>query len=328
MMKPLAESTCQNEYLDLFSKDEMTMTVVFGYDDNGAKTSDQLSHANFVKRLTAKCSTWDQKMCGFKIQSTAPHILTRKSFGPDGKPKVIKVITDASSVSPDDTANRKNPLQAEQTKKLKDLFVNGIQNSDVVFYQGHSRDGGGPSFAPPKLNASGHVDYDWYHKNKNDKKLMVNALAKNPGKSRIIGLVSCSSIRWFSKSIGATAPATGIVGTNEAFWTSDFKESLPLMENIFSYQCLKDQKENDSKAFSQLLGQKNFKVSVKNQNMSKQQMDNMTLKMLGNYLSSPDAAIRKEAYNEIKMYDSKLYSKQLVQQMKDYTFGNSVGRNF
>lgn len=325
-MKPLAESTCQNEYLDLFSKDEMTMTVVFGYDDKGKITGDISSHAFFVKTLTTKCGKWDQKMCGFKIESTNPHILTRKSFGPDGKPKTIKVITAASSVSADDAANRANPQQKIQSKKMKELFVQGIQTSDVIVYQGHSRDGGGPSFEPPKLLSNGHVDYDWYHKNKSDKKLMINALAKNPGKSRIISLVSCSSIRWFAKSIENTAPATGIAGTNEAYWTGDFRESLPFMENIFSYQCLIDQKVNDSKAFSQLLGKKTFKVSAKNKNMSKEKMDSLTLTQLGNYLSSPDVAIRKEAYNEIKMYNPNLYSKKLVQQMKDYTFGNVVGK--
>lgn len=327
MMKPLAESTCQNEYLDLFSKPEMTMTVLFGYDDGRDKTVDQNSHKFFIQTLTAKCLKWDQKMCGFKIESTAPHVLTRKSFGPDGKPKTIRVVSDFSSVTPDDAANRKDPRQTTQTRKMKELFMSAIENSDVIFYQGHSRDGGGPSFSPPRLKANGHVDYDWYHKNKLDKNFMVNALAKAPGKSRILSLVSCSSIRWFAKSIESSAPATGIVGTNEAYWTGNFQESIPMMENIFSYQCLTDQSFPDSKAFSSLLGQKNFKVSQKNKNMSKAQMDSMSLAMLGNYLSSSDKEIRIEAYNEIKSYDSKLYTAKLRQQMKDYTFANTIRKN-
>jgi hypothetical protein len=328
MMKPLAESTCQNEYLDLFSKDEMTMTVVFGYDDlESKKTKDQYSLSLFVKTLTAKCGKWDQKMCGFKLKSINPHILTRKTFGPDGKVKTLKVITDASSLSDDDAQNRNNPAQKIQSQKMRDLFTSGLENSDVTFYHGHSRDGGGPSFAPPRLTSNGHVDYDWYHKNKSDKRLMVNALAKNPGKSRIVGLVSCSSIRWFSHSIGKSAPATGIVATNEAFYTSSFLESLPVMENIFSYQCLTSQKVDDAKKFAQLLGDKSFKVSAKNKNMSKEKMDSMTLAQLGNYLSSPDKSVRKEAYLEITSYDRKLYPKKLVQQLKDYSFGNVVGKN-
>lgn len=328
MMLPLANSTCQNEYLDLFSKDEMTMTVVFGYDDlESKKTKDQSSLALFVKTLTTKCGKWDQKMCGFTLKSVNPHILTRKTFGPDGKMKILKVITDASSVSEDDAQNRKNPAQKIQSKKMQDLFANALETSDVTFYHGHSRDGGGPSFSPPKLTSDGHVDYNWYHKNKGDKRLMIDALAKNPGKSRIIGLVSCSSIRWFSQSIEKSAPATGILATNESFYTSSFLESLPVMENIFSYQCLKDQKVNDAKKFAQLLGDKGFKVSQKNQNLSKQKIDSMTLSMLGNYLSSSDINVRKEAYLEIKSYDKKLYSKKLAQQLKDYSFGNVLGKN-
>jgi hypothetical protein len=328
LMLPLSKSTCQNEYLDLFSKNEMSMTVVFGYDDleTKNKTKDRKSLALFVKALTAKCGKWDQKMCGFTLNSINPHVLTRKMFGPDGRSKTLKVITDTSSISEDDTLNRKNPAQEIQSQKMRDLFTSGLENSDVTFYHGHSRDGGGPSFAPPKLKANGHIDYNWYHKNKTDKDLMINALAKNPNKSRIIGLVSCSSIRWFSKSIGNSAPATGIVATNESFYTANFLESLPVMENIFSYQCLKDQKVNDAQKFAQLIGDKSFKVSKENQNISKDKMDHTTLTILGNNLSDQDKNVRKEAYLEIKSYDEKLYSTKLRQQLSDYTFGNVLGK--
>ena len=111
-MLPLASSTCQKQYLSLFSSDEINMTVAFGYDDLSEETSnDQKSLEIFVKTLTAKCAKWDQRLCGFNLKSKAPHVLVKKIFGPDGKPKTLKVTTDASSVGPNNKANRLNPLQ-------------------------------------------------------------------------------------------------------------------------------------------------------------------------------------------------------------------------
>jgi hypothetical protein len=59
-MLPLARSTCQKQYLSLFSNDEINMTVAFGYDDLSEDTSnDQKSLEIFVKTLPTKCVKWD-----------------------------------------------------------------------------------------------------------------------------------------------------------------------------------------------------------------------------------------------------------------------------
>ncbi len=304
------------------------MTVVFGYDDVSAgKTNDQKSFDLFVKTLTTPCAKWDQRLCGFVKKSSSPTVLTKKMFGPDGKPKTLKVITDYSSVTPDDKANRKNPLQTIRTKSMQDLFVDGLKNSEITIYQGHSRDGGEPSFAPPILLDNGHVNYDYYHKHKTDKNRMVKALSETPNKARIVAIISCSSIRWFSKSIASGAPASGIIGTTEAFTTGNFKESFPLMENILSYQCLMDTKIEDSSKGSQIVANKNLKVSAKSQKLSKTQIDKMTLETLAMSLRSPDVKVRKEAYMEIKNYDPKLYTPKVQQELKNYTFGNTLMKN-
>lgn len=327
-VKPLSESTCQKDYLDLFSKDTITMTVVFGYDDISAnKTNDQKSYELFVKTLTTPCPKWDQRLCGFVKKSSSPTVLTKKIFGPDGKPKILKVVTDYSSVSTDDKSNRTNPLQKIKSKAMQDLFVHGLKNSEIIIYQGHSRDGGGPSFAPPVLLDNGHVNYDYYHKNKADKNRMVNALAETPNKARIVAIISCSSIRWFSKSIASGAPASGIIGTTEAFTTGNFKESFPLMENILSYQCLMDTKIQDSTNSSQIAGNKNLKIPAKNLKLTQAQLDKQTLETLAMSLRSPDIKIRKEAYLEIKSYNPELYTPKVQEELKNYSFGNTIKKN-
>ena len=325
----IAESACQQDYLDIFSDDVMNMTVVFGYDDlSEEKTNDLRSLDVFLNTLQTKCEKFDQKMCGFKLISKKPYVLTRMVIGPDGSERTLKITADASSYSEDNKSNRKNPLQKLQTEAIRKLFTHGLENSAMTVYMGHSRDGGGPSFEPPVLNPDGHVNYSYYHKNKKDRNVMVNALAKNPHKSRIVSLVSCSSIRWFSRSIVSSAPASGIIGTTEAFWTSNFQESLPMLERVYSFNCLKDFSVDDAKKFAKLQVGKEWKVSAKTQKLTKTQIIQKTLENLATNLTSPNISIRKDAYAEIKSFDAKLYSPRVIHAVKAYTFGNTVRNNF
>jgi hypothetical protein len=207
---------------------------------------------------------------------------------------------------------------------MKNLFIYGLQNSEVIIYMGHSRDGGGPSFEPPKLDSDGHVNYDYYHKNKSAKRMMVEALANSPSKSRLIALLSCSSIRWFSKSIEDNAPASGVIGTTNAFHTGNFEQVLPLLERIFSYQCLEDYSIDDTKKESKIMSSSQWKVSPKTQGLNKKNLDKKTIENLANYLRSSDVKVRRDAYFEIKSYDSKLYSPRVQKELKNYTFANTV----
>ena len=120
------------------------MTVAFGYDDVSEKlTNDQKSLDVFVKTLTAKCANIGQRICGFTLKSTRPHRLVKKVFGPDGRPRTLKITADNSSVTNDNVANRKNPLQKLQTESVQNLFLKGLESSEVTIYMGHSRDGWG-----------------------------------------------------------------------------------------------------------------------------------------------------------------------------------------
>ena len=328
VLTPIAKSTCQAAYLDLFSKDEINMTIAFGYDDvGGGKTNDLHNLKFFEQTLTSKCLRWDQRLCGFKLQSTHPTVVTKRMFGPDARLKTVRVTMEASSVSDDDSANRRNPQQKLQTEAVRKLFADGLENSEITFYQGHSRDGGGPSFGPPKLTSTGHVNYDYYHHHKDDKDFMVEALSKNPDKSRIVALISCSSIRWFSKSIDTLAPASGIIGTDATFATSDFHESLTFMENIFSFQCLKSLKSKGENEANIILN-KEFKVSESSKLLTKTQIDQRTLNTLVTYLRSPDPSVQKNAYREIKTYDERLYSAKVRQEIANYTFSTTMSKSF
>lgn len=326
---PIADADCQNDYLTLMSKTEINVTVAYGYFDNSTdgSTWDAGSLTKFLNTMTAPCKTWHTKACGFKKTGKGPYVLTRLMTGPDGLIKTVKITVDAPSVSTNNTTNMSDPNQKTKSLAVKNMYLNGLRNSEVTLYLGHSRDGGGPDFDPPKMNGT-HVDYDWYHANPKDKKEMLNVLAENPNKARIVGFFSCSSIRWFSKGVASGAPGSGFIGSDNTYWTSAFDQIYPFIEKIFSYQCVDKLIVPDAKNVASLKATKKWKIPVADAQITKAAMTQRTLEKLAGQLSSSNIDIRREAYLELQSFDTKLYSQNVWKAINDYKFGNSIGKGF
>lgn len=325
---PIAESDCQRDYLSLMSKPEINVTAAFGYFDLSNQTTIDASLKNhFIQTMTAPCKTWDLKTCGFKKTGTNPTILTRKMTGPDGQIKTVKITVDAPSLSTSDVANRNNPQQKVRSEEVKNMFLNGLRNSEITLYLGHSRDGGGPDFDPARLK-NGHTDYAWYHANPKDKKDMNKVLAEDPEKSRILGLFSCSSIRWFSKGVATGAPGSGLIATTDTFYVRKFEQVFPFLEKIFSYQCIDQLLVDDVKKIGKAKVDKKWAIPASDKKIPQLTLTQKTLEKLALQLSSKDIEIRREAYREIKSFDNKLYTAKVWDALNNYKFGNTVGRNF
>ena len=328
ILSPIADADCQNDYLTLMAQPEINVTVAYGYfDAEDGTTWDNRILNQFLTTMTTPCKTWHTKSCGFKKSGKGPFILTRKMTGPDGLIKTVKITVDGPSVSTDNKTNTSDPLQKTKSQTVKNMYLNGLRNSEVTLYLGHSRDGGGPDFDPPRMNGT-HVDYDWYHENPKDKKEMMSVLAENPDKARIVGFFSCSSIRWFSKGVSTGAPASGFIGTDNTYWTSAFDQVYPFIEKIFSYQCVDKLIVADVKKVSNIKLTKKWKIPTKDSQITKATMIQKTLEKLATQLSSTDIEIRKEAYREIQNYDTKYYTQSVWKAVNDYKFGNFMGKSF
>jgi hypothetical protein len=326
-LSPIADADCQTDYLSLMANPEINVTVAYGYFDVADGTTwDNRILNQFLTTMTSPCKTWHTKSCGFKKTGKGPFVLTRKMTGPDGLIKTVKINVDAPSVSTDNKSNMSNPLQKTKSQTVKDMYLKGLRNSEVTLYLGHSRDGGGPDFDPPRMNGT-HVDYDWYHNNPKDKKEMLNVLAENPNKARIVGFFSCSSIRWFSKGVSSGAPASGFIGTDDTYWTSAFDQVYPFIEKIFSYQCVDKLIVADAKKVANIKLEKKWKIPEKDSQITKVSMIQKTLEKLAVQLSSADMEVRKEAYREIQSYETKYYSQNVWKAVNDYKFGNFMGKS-
>ena len=108
----------------------------------------------------------------------------------------------------------------------------------MVFYNGHSRDGGGPDFDPPRLKANQHVHYNWYRKNRTGLKTMIRALRTATERPDVIGLFSCVSSKYFSQAIQEPSPETSLITSDHLlYYTDALESSLGALNALLGMWC-------------------------------------------------------------------------------------------
>lgn len=135
-------------------------------------------------------------------------------------------------------------IQICKTKYARETFRSSITNGDeMVFYEGHARDGGGPSFEPPKVLANGHVNYSWYRQNRPGHKLETSALraAHDKGKAPVFyGSYSCSSrIHFLDRGqLAQSSPTTALVLSNRLSYSDETVAGLlQTIDSALSKRC-------------------------------------------------------------------------------------------
>ncbi len=234
-------SKCFATYRRFYSRADADFRIVFGYKDSRPSryVGDRYERLMLQAYLTAPC-TDNRQACGFTVSTSDPDLLQRTVPAPEGSPVRVKIRLTHSSLSPDDDRNRTDPRQAEQTKVARDNLVQGLMQADLVFYNGHSRDGGGPDFAPPRLDRHGHPDYAWYMRERPGEVLLLDTLKeKSPS---LLGLFSCRSGDHFLKEIAdRTHGKTGTITTPQLFFYSDALEAMLVsLEAVLGRWCEKD----------------------------------------------------------------------------------------
>jgi hypothetical protein len=225
---------CRQAYLGLYAKDSLDFRMVFGYKDArpARLVGDRYERNAVISRVLAM---------GFVRDPADDDRFRTELLGPDGKKKTIELRLLASSAGPDDAVNRRDPFQTWKSKEAEHAFYEGLGKADLVFYNGHSRTGGGPDFAPPRLSADQHVDYGWYQKNRPGFQKMVAALhGARPG-GRLLGLFSCVSDRHFSRGILEANAGTALLATETLLYFSDSLDaSVEALEDVLKMKCRQD----------------------------------------------------------------------------------------
>ncbi len=185
------------------------VTLAFGYKDTRPTrfVGDRYEKIYLVSKLIKPCpvAVGDEGACGFVRDEDDMFLLTKKMMNKAGENVSMRLRILSSSIGPDDEINRKSSYQKYISAKAEYFFLESLKTDDVIIYLGHSRDGGGPDFSPPKMTTAKHVDYPWYRKTqpglnkiKSQIKLLVTDRAKR------LTLLSCNSDTYFNaKSLSA-----------------------------------------------------------------------------------------------------------------------------
>jgi hypothetical protein len=242
---------CVSRYQKLFSKPDIDITMAFGYTDWRPESLVTTSYevGDFNQKMTQPCvpATFQgaayKMFCGFSRDSDDATLFYKQIPGPDGKDHRVRIHVVAaldfnSSQSESDDQLRNTPEQLARSAEARKEFIKALQQDDVVLYNGHARDGGGPDFSPPVLTAAKHPDYAWYHRNHPGLNDMLTALSSSKHHPQVIGLMACDSKLHFEKKLSQVTPESALLLTNMTSYTEDeSKTEAAFLDGLLSMRC-------------------------------------------------------------------------------------------
>jgi hypothetical protein len=242
-----AAPKCEAMQKALYSKSTIKIRMVFGYKDARPArfVGDRHERLAFIEKITQACEEGVVDTCGFARSPENADLFMRR-ITVSGKEKKILLWVVNSSVGTDDQENKSDPFQAWKSKYAEQAFLTGLKDADVVFYNGHSRFGGGPDFTSPDLAEDGTVDPAGYQEIRPGLTKLLGALeeVRRPKDSpfkrlKILGLFSCSSSQHFNEEIRKVSHA-GFVSSHVLMYYSDaLNQSLRSLKSVLTQECPK-----------------------------------------------------------------------------------------
>ncbi|MCB0405052.1 MAG: hypothetical protein KDD51_09715 [Bdellovibrionales bacterium] len=223
-----AASPCFQTYEELLSDGVLDVRIVFGYKDArpARYVGDRYERAILVEYLLGECRA-GFFACGFDRDAEDADLFRKTVRAANGAKVLVRVRVAASSVGPDDEENReRDASQPQQSAYAERVFLDGLKVADVVFYDGHSRDGGGPDFEPPQMLKDDHVNYYWYVLRTPGLSKTVDALKADSGKRRLVGVFSCVSDKHFSDVLLATKKKNGLITSPNLIYYTEALRNL------------------------------------------------------------------------------------------------------
>jgi len=195
------------------------------------------------RQLKSRCWSFNKRLCGFDEAGDPGNgkaVFTRK-MDLHGQKILVRLTLTQASASPYFQKNKGElaSRQAFLTRQSEQNFFGGLQTADIVFYNGHSRNGGGPDFAPPILNSSNKVNYRGYYRVKRPgilKTLAALKATRNPGV--IVGFFSCFSRLHFYKTFMQNNPHQRLILSAERInYYDTLQGSIGYLEGMLRGSC-------------------------------------------------------------------------------------------
>lgn len=253
---------CMPVYKNALSKGVLDVHYALGYFDDSQAIDIIYDNKNFglspsldiavfdVIRVFLKspCNTNSpQKLCGFTEQGEASNglVILSKPIELLGQSVTMRISLSYASASESFVANKSTLIERQKflTQQSEQNYFGALAGAaDVVFYNGHSRNGGGPDFNPPLLKEDLHVDYDGYYQIRKPGITRVLEMIKNGrNKDQVIGFFSCYSQRWFYDSIMKANPKQRVVFSADTIdYLDSLQASMGYLEGFMQGYCGQD----------------------------------------------------------------------------------------
>jgi len=205
-------------------RSQINIVIIFGYKDTRPSrfVADLFEKNSLINQFIRPCAPSNlEGACGFRSISDSVSTFT-KVLGQGAEARTVNLKILSSAIGPDDAANRLLPEQKNHSKNIEKEFHLALTQSDAIFYIGHSRDGGGPDFSPPKLTRDEHVDYPFYTRDKKDLNKMLGSLKKrSKNHPLLLGIMSCSSSEHFAAQLKETFKDLTLISSRILIYYTD-----------------------------------------------------------------------------------------------------------
>ena len=178
--------------------------------------------------LKGPCTHPNQMTCGFKESGDAltGKVILEKDISLLGQKVLVRMTLTRASASESFNQNLTSLADTQKAFTLQSEanYFDGIKSADVIFYNGHSRHGGGPDFSPVVLKADGTPDYDNYYKVKRTGiRRVLQEVKSRPDKDYVLGVFACYSANYYEAALFTARPG---IKTIFSVFTINYFDSL------------------------------------------------------------------------------------------------------
>lgn len=206
-------ASCPQEFSAFETGRTLRVSMFYGYDNYEGRVHDRVNARSMSHVLTEECRG-KLSACGFSIVSSSKSAVQLMRTL-DGRKVEVNLLTSSRSPS------------------VKDSFYRELVESDIVFYMGHSRLGGGMEFnaqtgASTLLNAVFRFPM----------LPVLEALRQRPTKLKMIGMFSCDSNQYFRADFHGANPSLSLIVTNGDIYAHPAEQaSLGALDAVLSKKC-------------------------------------------------------------------------------------------
>ncbi len=247
---PVFKNPIKNGVFDIryalgYFDDSQAIDVVWNNANYGLSPSLDIGiFKSIIHALTDVCTDASQvDLCGFRMSGDPDmgKVILEKNISLLGNMVLARItLTQASaSESYNDNLDKLQDRQKFLTQQSEENYFGAIGYADVVIYNGHSRNGGGPDFNPPRLNQELHVNYDGYYKVKRPGiNHVLEQIKKGPNKDSILTFFSCFSKKHFYDDLLKANPKQRMVLSADTIdYFDSLKVSMGYLEGLMHGAC-------------------------------------------------------------------------------------------